>query len=406
MDFRESLFMALDSIRANKFRAFLTTLGIVIGVWAVIGVQTFISGLNHSVEEQLSVLGAGTFYIQKFGALSHGQEEKYRNRKDITYKQVLAVEEKANLVSIVSPMVYSFANTLKYFDKKTNPDVFLYGANEFWMVANAFYVENGRFITAEDVQRRAAVCVLGQDVVEKLFPFEDAIGKEIRLEGKRFLVAGVFEEKGQIFGQSQDNYALIPITTFVKYFGGKRSVEFAANAKDPALMGEAIDQVTGILRAERKVPPGKPNDFEVLTKDSLLETWDNLTGFIFLGALIIAGMALLVGGIGIMNIMLVSVTERTREIGIRKAVGASRGEIMWQFITEAIILSGVGGIIGVAAGVLSGNVLGMAISWPTTVPVAASAVGFLFSSAVGLFFGIYPAVKASRLNPIEALRYE
>lgn len=406
MDIRESAFMALESIRANKFRAFLTMLGIIIGVWAVIGVQTFISGLNHSVEEQLSVLGAGTFYVQKFGALSSGHEEKYRNRKDITYAQVEAVQNKATLVSIVSPTVYSFGNTVKHADKKTNPDVIYYGANEFWQVANSYYVEDGRFLTAQDVHRRSNICALGQDIVEKLFPFSDPIGKEVRLEGRKFIVAGIFEEKGQIFGQSQDNYVVLPITTFEKYFGRKRSVEFAVKANSPELMVDAVDQVTGILRAERKVPPGKENDFEVLTRDSLLETWNNLTQYVFLGALIIAGMALLVGGIGIMNIMLVSVTERTREIGIRKAVGASRGEIMGQFITEAIILSGVGGIIGVIFGVGSGNLIGMVINWPTTLPVVASLVGFLFSSAVGLFFGIYPAVKASKLNPIEALRYE
>lgn len=406
MDVRESASLAIESIRANKFRAFLTVLGIIIAVWALIGVETFISGLNKSVEEQLSVLGAGTFYIQKFPAISSGQEERFRNRKDITLEQVLAVQEKADLLSIVAPMTYTFGITAKYSDKKTNPNILVYGANEFWQVANGYYVEDGRFLTESDVQRRVSNCVLGQDIVEKLFPFEDPIGKEIRLNGKRFHVVGIFEEKGQVFGQSQDNYAVVPITTFEKYFGRRFSVEFAAKAKNADLMNEAIDQVSGILRAARKVPPGKPNDFEILTKDSLLETWNNLTKYAFMGALLIAGMALLVGGIGIMNIMLVSVTERTREIGIRKAVGASRNEILWQFITEAVILSGVGAAMGVILGLLSGNLLGMAISWPTSVPVLSSIAGFCFASLIGLFFGIYPAIKASRLNPIEALRYE
>lgn len=406
MDIRESTYMALESMRANKFRAFLTMLGIIIGVWAIIGVQTFISGLNRSVEEQLSVLGAGTFYVQKFGALSSPHDDKYRNRKDITFAQVQAVQNKATLVSIVSPTVYSFGNVVKNRDKKTNPDVLFYGANEFWQVANSYYVEDGRFLTAQDVQRRSNVCALGQDVVEKLFPFTDPIGREVRLEGRRFTVTGIFEEKGQVFGQSQDNYVVLPITTFEKYFGKKRSVEFAVKAKNPKEMVAAIDQVTGILRAERKVSPGKENDFEILTRDSLLETWNSITNNVFLGALIIAGMALLAGGIGNMNIMLVSVTERTKEIGIRKAVGATRREILGQFITEAIILCGVGGIIGVIFGVVSGNLVGMLINWPTTLPVVAALVGFLFSSAVGLISGIYPAVKASRLNPIEALRYE
>ncbi len=177
MDIRESTYMALESMRANKFRAFLTMLGIIIGVWAIIGVQTFISGLNRSVEEQLSVLGAGTFYVKKFGALSNPHDDKYRNRKDITFAQVQAVQNKATLVSIVSPTVVSFGNVVKNRDKKTNPDVLFYGANEFWQVANSYYVEDGRFLTAQDVQRRSNVCALGQDVVEKLFPFTDPIGR-------------------------------------------------------------------------------------------------------------------------------------------------------------------------------------------------------------------------------------
>ncbi len=405
MDIRESTFMALESIRANKFRAFLTMLGIIIGVSAIIGIQTLISGLNQSVEEELSVLGAGTFYVQKFGAFSNPHDEKYRNRKNITFAQVKAVENKATLVSIVSPTVYLFG-VVKNKDKKTNPDVIFYGANEFWQVANSYYVEDGRFLTAQDVQRRSNVCALGQDVVEKLFPFTDPIGREVRLEGRRFTVTGIFEEKGQVIGQSQDNYVVLPITTFEKYFGKKRSVEFAVKAKNPKRMVAAIDQVTGILRAERKVSPGKDNDFEILTKDSLLETYNNITQNFFRGTLLIVGMAFLVGGIGIMNIMLVSVTERTKEIGIRKAVGASRREIMGQFITESIILSGVGGIIGVILGVGIGNILGMVINWPATVPVGVALLVFLFSAAVGLFFGIYPALKASKLNPIEALGYE
>ncbi len=407
MDLRESGQMALESIRANKFRSFLTTLGIIIGVWAVIGMQTFISGLNNTVEQQLAEVGAGTFFVQKYPAIMTGDDHwLYHNRKDFDMEQARAIQEKADLISIVSPTVYSFGNALAYRDKKTNQDVFAYGGNEYWQMANGFYVEQGRFITGSDVQNRTPVCVLGLSVVEKIFPFEDPVGKEIRLRGQPIRVIGVFEEKGSVFGQDQDNVVFVPISTFESIFGKRHEMEIALRAKSPELLDPAIDQVIGVLRAARKVAPGKPNDFEIVTKESLMETWNNLTRYVFLGAIIIAGMSLLVGGIGIMNIMLVSVTERTREIGIRKAVGASRLEIMWQFITEAIILSGVGGVIGVIVGIVSGKLLGLAIHWPTTVPVLAAFVGFLFSSAVGLFFGIYPAVKASRLNPIEALRYE
>jgi len=406
MNIRESVTMAFEALRANKFRSILTTLGIVIGVLAVIGMQTIIAGLNRTVEKQLAVLGAGTFYVQKEPAVQFGDWEKYQRRKDITLKEVRALEEKATLVKVVAPEVMKFFSTVRYKGKKTNPTVYVFGGNEFWQWANGFYVQEGRFVGSFDVAHNRQVCVLGLDVVETLFPFEDPIGKDVLIDGNRFTVIGVFERKGKIFGQSQDNVVLIPISTFHKIYGRRRSLGIALQARDPELLNEAIDQVIGILRMVRKVPPGKPNDFEILTKESLMQTWKKLTRYIFLTAVMIAGMSLLVGGIGIMNIMLVSVTERTREIGIRKAIGAKRRDVLWQFIVEAVILSEVGGVIGVALGVSLGKIVGWLLHLPAAVPIWSVFLGLGFSSLVGLFFGIYPASKAARLNPIEALRYE
>jgi putative ABC transport system permease protein len=244
------------------------------------------------------------------------------------------------------------------------------------------------------------------DIKETLFPFTGAVGEEVRIGPIKFEIVGLMEEMGSIFGQSQDNIVVIPYSTFQLIFGERMDIDIAIQAKYPDRMEATIDEVIGILRVERKVPPGKDNDFEIITRDSLTETWQNLTGVVFAAAVGIALISLLVGGIGIMNIMLVSVTERTREIGVRKAIGAKRRDILWQFIVEAIVLSVVGGVIGVVVGVGLGQLIGVITPLPSAVPVWAVFFGLGFSSMVGLFFGIYPAAKAAKLDPIEALRYE
>lgn len=404
-NFGQILTEALGAIRANKLRSILTTLGIVIGVLTVIAMQTFIQGLNNHVDKELSVIGSNTFYVQKYPALTFDLS-KYRNRKNIRMAEARAIEERASLVNLVAPEDIRFGSVIRYGRRKTNPDILLVGGTEAWQSTNGFFVEEGRFLSGVDLRYRRQVVVLGLDIVEKLFPFEDPVDKEVFIDGRRFRVVGAFEEIGNFFGSNRDNIAVMPISTFEKIYGEKRSIGIAVKSSSPELIMEAMDEVTGILRVERGIPPGSPNDFEVLTKDSLMETWKNLTKIIFSAAIGICLISLLVGGIGVMNIMLVSVTERTREIGIRKAVGATRRDILVQFLVEAIIICQIGGFIGVMMGLGLAKLISTLTSLPAAVPLWSILLGLGFVSMVGVFFGIYPAAKAARLHPIGALRYE
>ena len=407
MPFVESIRIALSALRANKMRSFLTLLGIVIGVMTVIGMMTIIEGINASVKRELATVGTNTFYVRKYPAMMTGNtREKYRNRKDVTPAQAEAISERASLVQLVTPELYTFNERVRYGKEKTNSDVTVIGGAEAWQRVNSRYVDSGRFLQKMEIQSGRRVCVIGMDIVETLFPFSDPVGKEVRIGAHKFKVIGTLEEKGASFGQSEDNRVVIPYTTFQRVFGEGLIVQIAMQSNAPELLPASIDEVVGILRVERKVPPGKPNDFEVLTQDSLMEIWENLTGVVFAAAIGIAAISLLVGGIGIMNIMLVSVTERTREIGVRKSLGAKRRDILRQFIIEAIVLALFGGVIGIAAGLGLGSLIGSLSPLPASVPVWAIFGGLLFSSGVGLFFGIYPAGKAAKLDPIEALRYE
>lgn len=405
MDYKQVFSVALEAIRANKFRSILTTLGIVIGVLAVIAMQTLIQGLNNNVKKELAVIGTNTFYVQKYPAVTLSGS-KYRNRKNVTLEESKAIERRATLVNLVAPEEYKFGITVRHGKEKTNPTVILIGGTQDWHTTNGFFLEEGRFLSEFDIEHNRQVCVLGIEIVEKLFPFEHAVDQQVLIDGRRFTVVGTYEEKGNFFGQSQDNYAIIPVSTFEKIFGQRRSIAIAVKALNPEILQEAMDEVTGILRVERGIPPGEPNDFEVITKDSLLETWKNLTNIVFTAAIGICAISLLVGGIGVMNIMLVSVTERTREIGIRKAVGAKRKDILWQFLVEAVIICEIGGLIGVILGLVLGKLIDMFTPLPGAIPIWSICLGLGFVSLVGIFFGIYPAAKAARLHPISALRYE
>ena len=407
MDVRESFFIALGALWANKLRAILTTLGIVIGVMTVIGMMTIIQGINATVAREFSLIGGNTFYVRKFPAIVTGSVwRKYRKRKDITVEQAEAIIRRSTLADRVTPELYTFGQRVRYGGEKTNSDIDVVGGSEDWQIVNGRFVDEGRFLQPMDVRGSRRTCVIGKDIVETLFPFEDPIGKQVRIGADRFTVVGVLEEKGEVFGSSEDDMVIVPYTTFQQVFGKRQFTQIAVQARNPELLDRTIDEVIGIMRVERKVKPGEENDFEIMTQESLMDTWKNITKVVFAAAVGIAMISLLVGGIGIMNIMLVSVTERTKEIGIRKSLGARRRDILWQFIVEAIMLSAVGGVIGIALGIGLGKLIGAISPLPAAIPIWAVFAGLGFSTMVGLIFGTYPAAKAAKLDPIVALRYE
>jgi len=408
MQMTEPITMAFQSLWSNKLRSFLTLLGVIIGVFTIIGMQSVIAGFRQDMYKQLSILGSNTFQVQKYPAVQTGGSDrrKYRNRKNLTWEQGQAIQDYAVHVEAVGVENWQWGQELKFEDKKTTAPVSVAGGTPEFAVANGYFVQEGRFLTQSDVLHSRNVAVIGMDIVTDLFPFRDPLGNMIRLQGRPFQVIGVLEERGSQFGESRDNRAVIPLSTWQQMYGTRRSVNITVRASSVDTYQEAVDEVTAILRTVRKVPAGEPNDFEIFSSESLRASFDDMTKMVRFAAIGIASISLLVAGIGIMNIMLVTVTERTHEIGIRKAIGANRGDILTQFLIESVILSLIGGLIGVTIGVGVAQILGNATSLPAAIPVWAILVALIFCSIIGLFFGMYPAAKASKLDPIESLRYE
>ncbi|MCP4230158.1 MAG: FtsX-like permease family protein [bacterium] len=404
--YREAILMALDAITANKLRSALTVLGVLIGVTTVIAMMSVIDGLNKSFEADVGALGAHNFYVQKYNAVQLGFDFFREERDDFSIEDAYAIQEECSAVAVADLSSWRFVNA-EYGGKKARFIGLTTTSTEFYDVLNDQYVEEGRLINRSDVLHARDVAVIGKEVVAVVFPGIDPIGRRLRVDGRQFQVIGVFEEKGEVFGDSWDDYIVIPETTYTNIYGkDKEQSWLTIRARDTASMPLAVDQVETLMRRRRGVKPAEDNDFEITTPDQLMQIWQQITGGAFAAMIAIAGVSLLVGGIGIMNIMLVAVTERTREIGVRKALGARRRDIMSQFIIEAIVVSLVGGIAGIILGVLLGNLVGWLSPLEPATSVPSLFIGFIFSVGVGLFFGIYPAWKASKLDPIEALRFE
>jgi putative ABC transport system permease protein len=409
-EIRESFSMAMNAITAHLLRSALTLLGVLIGVFSIIVVMTAMRVLERNVEDNLSELGSQTFAIQKWPQVQFGNGsdwEKYWRRKDITIEQGQTVAEKATLAAAVGVEGTFFSGQITTRYAKTAPNVQLLGDTPGGFEAHNWLIDEGRLFDDSDVENERSVCVLGAALAKTVFPFGSALGQQLKINGINYAIVGVLAPKGGSVGGNQDNFAVIPLTTALHRYGLRwRGLSIMVQARGSSVYADCEEQVRGILRDARKVHPGDPDDFELFSNDSLIEQFKTFTRAVRIGVTVVSSIALLAAGVGIMNIMLVSVTERTREIGVRRAIGAKRRNIMAQFILEAVVLCEVGGVIGVVLGILGGNVLAWFMKVPPAVPVDWIVLGLVLCSVVGIVFGTYPAWKAANLDPIESLRYE
>lgn len=407
-EIKESVLMAMGALAAHKLRSALTLLGVLVGVFSIIVVMTAMRVMQSNIEKELGRLGASTFSVQKFPVIMNPDTwEKTWRRKDITIQQVQLLKQKATLAQSVAVEAYLARDAVISPTTETNPDVPLIGVSPESFAAKDWIVEEGRALLASDIDSARSVCVLGNSLAKKLFPHGSAVGNRVKFRGINYAVVGVLESKGQSLGGDQDRFLAAPISTGLNRFGARwRSLNILVQAQNQQTFEDTMEQVRGALRTIRKVPPDAPDDFELFTNDSVIKQFRSITLAVRVGATIISSIALLAAGIGIMNIMLVSVTERTREIGIRRAVGAKKRNIMTQFITEAIVICEVGGVMGVVLGIAGGNCAAYFLKVPPAIPMDWVALGLLICSLVGIIFGTYPAFKAANLDPIESLRYE
>ena len=410
MNVFESVWMAIDSIRSNKLRAFLTLLSISIGVFAIIGAGTAVNSLNSTIDDQLATLGENTYTIQQMPAFitSDAEWHKYAKRKPITYDQASEFEKLAEMPQAIGIFNRTGGIVAKFGNLQTDPDVWMLGANDGYFNASNYTVKEGRTFTKFDIQNNGQVAMLGNDVVVKIFPNVNPIGKTVLINNYPFEVIGVMKPLGGMFGQSQDNNVVVPISYFLKYFANEDDASMAINVKAPSrlALNDCIDETIGIMRTLRNLKPWEANSFEVVTNEAIGEQFASFTNYIAYFGFICGFVALIAAGVGIMNIMLVSVKERTREIGVRKAIGAKKSWILAQFLIESITLCLIGALIGVAMGVIVGGILSSMGSMHVSVPVSWVIVSVLLCSMIGAGFGGYPAWKAANLDPIDALRYE
>jgi len=406
---RENLWLALDTLRSHKFRSFLTVLGVLIGTTTVIGVASIIAGLDRQVVEVATEFGTRTLWVYKFQpGFRFNLSREERMRKPLTYEDAVAIKEQCPAAQEVAVQILRWGTpaSVKYKGQEMVNGIFRGLTPEGFRVFNATLAD-GRFFVDIDNSHRRNVTVLGADVVKRFFENEDPVGKTILVDGHNFEVIGTLGKRKEFLGDSgNDRVVFIPYFTYRKIYPQAREHFMAVMAYE-GKMNEAIDQVSGLLRRRRHVKPSEPDSFGIATAESLITQFRQITGTVALVMVVLSSIGLLVGGIGVMNIMLVSVTERTREIGVRKAIGARRTDITWQFLLEAMTLTGAGGVMGILLGCLLSLLIRTFVpSLPSSVPLWSVVAGFLVSISVGLFFGMWPALKAARLDPIVALRYE
>lgn len=408
----ENVRFALKAMREQKLRSFLTLLGVTVGVATVIMMVSFVVGFDRQVTAAFTAFGTHLVQFQKFEPRFGGRiPEEERNRRDLTIEDAEALKRLARHAKAVSQERYLFGNPVVKAGRREAIGAVIVGTNPDYAEANVHFTQDGRFLSDADVRHGARVCVIGPDLADTLFPLLDPVGRAITVDGRAYQVIGVFESKGSFFGGTNDSHLAIPITAFDEQYphiknGGGDTIHIATVPRRPEDYEALIEEETAILRARRGLRPGQPNDFAVFTSAGQLRQFQQITGGVAAAMLVIAGIALLVGGVGVMNIMLVNVTQRTREIGVRKAVGATRRDIARQFLVEAVTLTGVGGALGIGLGFGVAYLVRATLSFQAAAPAWAVTLGFGVSTVVGLVFGMWPALRAARADPIEALRYE
>ncbi len=402
--------MAMHALAAHKLRSALTLLGVLVGVFSIIVAMTAMRVLQNNIEQEFSQLGSYSFAVRKWPAVYFGGPEgfeKFWRRKNITLQMARRLEDKATLARSVGIESFFWGGQVETRYQKTDPNVQLLGETPGSFPPKNWIVREGRGLIDADVDSARDVCVLANTLATNVFPRGSPVGQLVKINGNNYNVVGVLAPKGGALGGEQDNFAIVPITTALNRFGYSwRSLTILVQARDQASYDDTLEQVRGALRVIRKVPPGAEDDFEIFSNDSLIGQFNTFTRAVRIGVVVVSSIALIAAGVGIMNIMLVSVTERTREIGIRRAVGAKKRNIMTQFIMEAIVLCEVGGVIGVALGILGGNATAYFLKLPPAIPFDWIVLGLVICSIVGIIFGTYPAYKAANLDPIESLRYE
>ena len=426
---KEILAMSIDTLRTSKMRSALTVLGVVIGITSIVGMTSLIRGFDQSLRDSISQLGPNTIIVQKFGTLSFAAGKSFlevARRPNLTIEDARAIERDCPAVALVDVWLGAQGGNSRsrvYYKNERTRQIGVLGATANWSAVNFAKIEAGRVFTGFEVEHRAPVVILGNSPCQALFPNIDPIGKQVRIGAMQYTVIGVLGKRPAPGGfGGVDDFVLIPYSSHEKQFGKvlKGSAKISATSFNPAVFrtamiavvpregmrDQAMREVESILRIRHNLKLDQPNDFDLATQDAVLKVWDQISRATFLALVVISSIALMVGGIGVMAIMMISVTERTREIGVRKALGARRREILWQFLIEAAFLTSMGGLLGI----VFGSSIGLTVHWLTNFPVSlpwwSFALGIGFSATVGIFFGLYPAIQASRLDPIEALRYE